>query len=238
MPKSSKFQAASSSLLKSSLAKRLRDEISSGALPPGTRIIEGTWGRKLGVAQGSVREAINLLAQEGFVTKVSGRSARVVSLNEQDVLQLYELRAAMEGLAARLAAARRANVAQLQEAVDAMRRASKKNRTADLVDADREFHLELCRISGNPHLVEHASRVLLPFFAFARIRIIASKQDTSAWDRDLEAHQRIADLIREGEGEIAEQYSRRAMARFAETAYSNWEKAPQRSKRKNRRASE
>jgi DNA-binding GntR family transcriptional regulator len=238
MPKSSKFQAASSSLVKSSLAKRLRDEISSGALPPGMRIIEGTWGRKLGVAQGSIREAINLLAQEGFVTKVSGRSARVVSLNEQDVLQLYELRGAVEGLAARLAAARHADIAKLQEAVDAMRRASKKNRTADLVDADREFHLELCGISGNPHLVEHASRVLRPFFAFARIRIIASKQDTSAWDRDLEAHQRIADLIREGEGEVAEQYIRRAMARFAETAYSNWEKAPQRSKRKNRRASE
>jgi DNA-binding GntR family transcriptional regulator len=238
MPKLSKFENASRSLVKSSLAKRLRDEISSGALPPGTRIIEGTWGRKLGVAQGSIREAINLLAQEGFVAKVSGRSARVVSLNEQDVLQLYELRGAMEGLAARLAAAQRADVATLQEMVDAMRRASKKNRTADLVDADREFHLELCRISGNPHLVEHASRALRPFFAFARIRIIASKQDTSAWDRDLEAHQRIVDLIREGEGEVAEQYIRRAMARFAETAYSNWEKSPQRSKRKNRRAPE
>jgi DNA-binding GntR family transcriptional regulator len=238
MPKAKKVAAASGSLVKSALANRLRDEISSGALLPGVRIIEGTWGRKLGVAQGSIREAINLLAQEGFVTKVSGRSARVVSLNEQDVLQLYELRGAMEGLAARLAAARRADVTKLQEAVDAMRRASKKNRTADLVDGDREFHLELCRISGNPHLVEHAGRVLLPFFAFARIRIIASKQDTSAWDRDLEAHQRIADLVREGEGEIAEQYIRRAMARFAETAYSNWEKAPARSKRKNSRVPE
>ena len=232
MAKKKKQNPAAGSLVKSTLASRLRDEISSGALPPGVRIIEGTWGRKLGVAQGSIREAINLLAQEGFVTKVSGRSARVVNLNEQDVLHLYELRGAMEGLAARLAAARHTDVARLQEIVDTMRHASKKNRTSELVDADREFHLELCRMSGNPHLVEHASRVLLPFFAFARIRIIASKQDTSAWDRDLEAHQRIADLIREGEGEIAEHYIRRAMSRFSETAYSNWEKTPQRAKRK------
>ena len=238
MSKSKKLEPASGSLVKSALANRLRDEISSGALPPGVRIIEGTWGRKLGVAQGSIREAINRLAQEGFVTKVSGRSARVVSLNEQDVLHLYEIRGAIEGLAARLAATRRADVAELQQMVDAMRHASKKNRTADLVDADREFHLELCRISGNPHLVEHAGRVLLPFFAFARIRIIASKQDTSAWDRDLEAHQRVVDLVREGEGEVAEQYIRRAMARFAQTAYGNWEKTPQRSKRKSRRAPE
>src|SRR6201989_1653769 len=235
MAKTKKLETSSGSLVKSALANRLRDEISSGALPPGVRIIEGTWGRKLGVAQGSIREAINLLAQEGFVTKISGRSARVVILNEQDVLQLYDLRGAMEGLAARLAAARRSDVAKLQEAVDAMRRASKKNRTADLVDADREFHLELCRISGNPHLMEHAGRVLLPFFAFARIRIIASKQDTSAWDRDLDAHQRVVDLIREGEGEIAEQYIRHAMARFAQTAYGNWERTPQQVKRKSSR---
>jgi DNA-binding GntR family transcriptional regulator len=238
MAKKRKQTPPAGSLVKSNLASRLRDEISSGALSPGVRIIEGTWGRKLGVAQGSIREAINLLAQEGFVVKTSGRSARVVNLNEQDVLHLYELRGALEGLAARLAAARHADVARLEEMAAAMRRASKGNRTADLVDADREFHLELCRISGNPHLVEHASRVLLPFFAFARIRIIASRQDTSAWDRDLEAHQRIADLIREGEGEIAEQYIRRAMSRFSETAYGNWEKAPQRAKRKGNRAPE
>jgi DNA-binding GntR family transcriptional regulator len=236
MPKTKKIEAASGSLVKSALANRLRDEISSGALPPGMRIIEGTWGRRLGVAQASIREAINLLAQEGFVTKVSGRSARVVSLNEQDVLQLYELRGAMEGLAGRLAAKRHADTTKLQETVDAMRHASKRNRTKDLVDADREFHLELCRIAGNPHLVEHASRVLLPFFAFARIRILTSKQDTSAWDRDLEAHQRIVDLIREGEGEVAEQYICRAMARFAETAYGNWEKTPQPTHRKSRPA--
>ena len=99
MAKKKKLHPASGSLVKSTLASRLRDEISSGALPPGVRIIEGTWGRKLGVAQGSIREAINLLAQEGFVTKISGRSARVVILNEQDVLHLYELRGAMEGLA-------------------------------------------------------------------------------------------------------------------------------------------
>jgi DNA-binding GntR family transcriptional regulator len=238
MAKAETLQTSSGSLVKSALANRLRDEISNGALQPGVRIIEGTWGRKLGVAQASIREAINLLAQEGFVTKVAGRSARVVKLNEQDVLQLYEIRGAVEGLAARLAANRRADAAKLQEMVDAMRRASKKNRTGDLVDADCDFHLELCRLSANPHLVEHASRVLLPFFAFARIRIVASKQDTSAWDRDLEAHQRVVDLIREGEGDIAEQYIRRAMARFAETAYRNWAKTPQLSNRKSRHTRE
>lgn len=197
--------------------------------------MEGTWGRKLGVAQASIREAINLLAQEGFVIKVSGRSARPVRLTEQDVLQLYEVRGAVEGLAARLAASRHADAAKLQKMVDAMRRGSRRNRTADLVDADPRIPSgalpSLCQSS-----LGRARKPCL--IALFRIRIIASKQSTSAWDRDLEAHQRVVDLVREGEGEIAEQYVRRAMARFAETAYSNWEKMPQPSKGKSRRTPE
>lgn len=237
MPRQKKIAPASGSLVKAALADRLREEISSGALQPGVRIIEGTWGRKLGVAQGSIREAINLLAQEGFVTKMSGRSARVVNLNEQDVLDLYDLRTAMEGAAARLAATRKADVTKLQDAVDAMRQTAKQNRTPELVDADRDFHLELCRLSGNHHLVEHASRILLPFFAFARIRVAASGRDTSPWDHDLDAHQRIVDLIREGEGEVAELYTRRVLGRFSRAAYANWGRATEVAKGRKRRTS-
>ena len=50
----------------------------------------------------------------------------------------------------------------------------------------------------------------------------ANRQGTSVWNKDLESHQRIIDLLREGEGEVAEQYVKRAMIRFAKTAYDNW----------------
>jgi DNA-binding GntR family transcriptional regulator len=86
------------------------------------------------------------------------------------------------------------------------------------------FHLALCELSGNPYLLEHARRLLVPLFAFVRMRISASGQSTSAWEKDLEAHQRIIDLMHEGEGEVAEQYMKRAMQRFAKTAYDYWEK--------------
>jgi DNA-binding GntR family transcriptional regulator len=221
-------------LIKLALADQLRKQIVSGALRPGMRIVEATWGRKFGVAQGSIREAINILAQEGFVSKASGRSARVVSLSEEDVIQLYELRGAIEGLAARLAAERKPDTTNLEQAINMMRQAVKKDCCEDLLNGDRDFHLELCRLSGNAYVLEHARRVLLPFFAFVRIRVITSGQSTSAWDKDLEAHQRIIDLLREGESEIAEQYVRRVMARFAATAFDNWEKKTPVSKRSKR----
>ena len=222
MAKRSTFQ--SNDLVKHTLAAKLRAEIVSGTMKPGTRIVEGTCSRRFGVAQASIREAINILASDGFVTKLSGRSARIVNLSEDDVVNLYELRGALEGLAARVAATKNADVTRLQAALDIMRDAASGNRNEDLLDGDLQFHLELCNMSGNPYIIEHARKILLPFFAFVRIRVVATARGTSAWGRDLEAHQRIVDLIREGEGEIAEQYVRRAMNRFAATAYDNWEK--------------
>src|SRR5580692_13027569 len=100
-----KPQHPTDGLVKNTLANRLRDEIMSGSLQPGMRIVEGKWAAKFGVAQGSIREAINILAQAGFVSKASGRSARVIHLSEGDVAHIYQLRGAIEGLAARLATA-------------------------------------------------------------------------------------------------------------------------------------
>jgi DNA-binding GntR family transcriptional regulator len=215
---------APNGLVKTNLADRLRREIVNGTLAPGERIVEGKWAAKFGVAQGSIREAINILAQDGFISKESGRSARVIHLSETDVAHLYDLRGAMEGLAARLAAAAQPDFTVLQTAVRNMRKSSLAGNRERLVDCDLEFHLELCRLSQNPYVIEQARRILLPFFAFVRMRVTTSGQQTTVWGKDLEAHQRIVDLLREGEGEVAEQYVKRAMARFGKLAYDNWER--------------
>ena len=221
MPAHSSFTG--NGFVKHDLADRLRTEIMNGSLPTGVRIIEGKWAQKFGVAQGSIREAINILALEGFVNKESGRSARVVHLTEKDDAQLYELRGALEGLAARLAVQTRPDLSKIQSAVDRMRHAANEANCEALLQYDLQFHLELCELSGNPFIVEQSRRLLVPFFAFVRMRVAASGQTTSPWDKDLEAHQRIIDLLREAEGEVAEQYVKKAMARFARTAYDNWE---------------
>lgn len=215
---------ATNGLVKTNLAERLRQEIVNGTLAPGERIVEGTWAVKFGVAQGSIREAINILAQDGFIAKESGRSARVIHLSERDVAHLYDLRGAIEGLAARLAAAAQQDFRNLQAAVHEMREAAMAGKRERLLDCDLQFHMELCRLSQNPYVIEHARRVLMPFFAFVRMRVTTSGQGTTVWGKDLEAHQRIVDLLREGEGEVAEQYVKRAMARFAKVAYVEWER--------------
>ena len=211
-------------LIKHTVADRLCQEISSGALRPGTRIVEGTWARRLGVAQGSIREAINILAQDGFVTKASGRSARVVSLNEKDVRELFQVRGVLEGLAARLVAKRGVDVSPLDEALNQMRKALRNNDPASMLDGDVKFHLELCRLADNPYLFEHARKIILPLFAFARITVLSTGQSAAVWGKDLETHQRIIDLVRDGPGELAEQYVHRAVDRFGDNAFYTWDK--------------
>lgn len=215
---------AAEGLVKETLAEKLRNEIMCGRLQPGMQIVEGKWATKFGVAQGSIREAINILAQAGFVSKASGRSARVIHLTESDVAHIYLLRGAIEGLAARLTAMTKPNLNTLQAIMDVMRESASAGNCDSLLDCDSLFHLELCELSRNPYVIAHARRILLPFFAFVRMRVAASGQGTSAWDKDLGAHQRIIDLLREGEGEVAEQYVKKAMERFAKTAHDNWEK--------------
>jgi DNA-binding GntR family transcriptional regulator len=221
MPAHSAFSG--NGLVKRDLADLLRTEIMNGSLPSGDRVVEAKWAQKFGVAQGSIREAINILSLEGFINKEAGRSARVVHLTEVDVAQLYELRGALEGLAARLAAKTRPDLSKLESAVAGMRRAASEGNCEALLQHDLQFHLQLCELSGNPFIVEQSRRLLVPFFAFVRMRVAASRQTTSPWDKDLEAHQRIIELLREAEGEVAELYVKKAMARFAKSAYDNWE---------------
>lgn len=209
-------------LVKHSAADTLRHEILEGRIPPGQRIIEGKWAAKLGVAQGSIREALNLLATEGFVEKTSGRSARVINLSEADIFQTYELRAAVEGLAARLVTEHKSDLTDMDEIARAMRTAYDQGNFSALIASDLEFHLTLCRKSGNRVLYEHARRMLIPLFAFVSMRVFATPESAEAWKPGLDEHEQILTVIRLGDPNLSEQYVVRAMRNFADAGNTAW----------------
>jgi len=226
MTNSKRAENAHVILLKATVAERLCVEIVKGRLGPGEKIVEGSWARTLGVSQASIREAINILVKDGLVTKAQGRSARVVNLSADDVRQIYEMRGALEGLAARLAAEKRCDTARVEKELRTMQRSAERNDLASLLDANLRFHLGLCELSGNAYLAEQAYKLLTPFFAFVRVRALASSQNASLWAKDFPAYRRIVELIQEGESEIVEQYVKKVMVRIAATAYGSWERQP------------
>jgi DNA-binding FadR family transcriptional regulator len=95
-----------------------------------------------------------------------------------------------------------------------------------LIEADLRFHLHLLELSGNPVLVEHGRRLLIPLFAFVLMRVETQHQGVTPWSETLTLHQRILEHLRGGDPFLTEQLIVRTAPRFATVAYDIWEQAP------------
>jgi DNA-binding GntR family transcriptional regulator len=146
------------SLDRSTLRERaldaLRFAITAGQYGPGDHLGEVELAGHLGVSRGTVREALRHLQQEGLATAGARGMLRVRSHTPTEVKELFQVRAALEGLAVRLLIAspdRDAAVAALRIA-EADLDGTHRDFMAH-VDADMAFHLLLCELSGNSMLV-------------------------------------------------------------------------------------
>ncbi len=149
--------------IKDNLAAFFRDEIIGGRLSPGEKIVEVQWAKKLGISQTSVREALNILTAEGFVQKGSGRTAQVTQLTDEDVIHSYELRAVLEGYAARIVAAIKSDLAPLEQALEDMRSAVQCNNMRAFYERDLHFHVLMAEMTGNKMLVQAVKRIIQHF---------------------------------------------------------------------------
>jgi len=214
---------SSGALVKEHLASALKQAIMEGRLGPGQRVIEGTWAKEFGAAQASVREAINLLIAEGFLVKDAGRSARVVNYREQDIAHIYEVRAAIEGLAAQLVCTNGSDLSAMEAAFDCMATAQAKHEMKELIQSDLDFHIALTEAPGNPLLADIGRKLLFPLFAFIQIRVLSSGQGPEAWNDDMQYHRWMLQVIREGNPSLAGQFVQQCIGRFAAAAYAVWE---------------
>ena len=80
------------------------DAIDRGRYPPGARLVETELAERFGVSRTPIREAIRQLEADGVVTHVPRQGACIRTLDYAEVMELYEMRAVLEGTAARLAA--------------------------------------------------------------------------------------------------------------------------------------
>jgi DNA-binding GntR family transcriptional regulator len=141
---------------------RLLDEIRTGRLKPRARLTETDLARRLGISRTPVREAIRQLEADGLVTHVPRVGAAIRALDHAEVMELYEMRAVLEGTAARLAA-RAASDVELAElaAIDADLARAGGPRLAEL---NRQFHRTLLDAARNRFLTRSMnglSRTLL-----------------------------------------------------------------------------
>jgi DNA-binding GntR family transcriptional regulator len=201
-------------MVKDNLAATLREEIVSGRLSPGEKIVEGRWATKLGVAQASVREALNILVSEGFVQKGSGRSAEVTQLTDEDVVQIYQVRAVLEGLAARLAAQKQPDLRELEQILADMRSAADCRNVRAFYERDLRFHLLIAEKCGNRFLVQQLTRLMVPLFAFVVMRVRGATDDPEHFRRSIEQHRTIVEALRSGDPYFAQNQTSRTIEQF------------------------
>ena len=146
-----KSRPAERRVFREEIRERLIADILSGRLPPGTRIVETRLAQQFGVSQAPVREALRDLALFGFVVSSPFRGTQVREISTEDLLEIYPIRAALEGVAARAAATRidAATLKQLEDTIGVMRAAAARNDGPAHAEADFAFHEAIVHASGN-----------------------------------------------------------------------------------------
>ena len=132
----------------------LRADILAGDLQPGDLLVEAALAEKFDVSRGPVRDALRILSGEGLIAS-SGRSFRVVGLDEKDLRDLFALRELLEAAAAQQCATSNPEGfrQEAEEALEDMRKAAEKGDADAFADADVAFHSALFSSCGNRRLL-------------------------------------------------------------------------------------
>lgn len=189
---------------------QLQDAIVRGELAPGSKITEPGLSKVYGISRGPLREAMRRLEAHRLIERVPHVGARVVKLSMKELLELFDLREALESMAARLAAEHmtRKEIAGLRDVL------ALHERQADLKsgeayyqrEGDLDFHYRIVQGSHNGMLMNLLCDDLYYLVRLYRTQFSASGARPQ---RAFVEHHRIVDAIEAGDAELAELLMRR-----------------------------
>ena len=169
--------------------ERLRRDILSGRTDPGERLVEEQLTKRLGISRAPLREAMRLLAQQGLVEHIPRRGARVATLSDDDVRELYEVRDVLERHAV-AAIPPAADLTALRAALEVMRRATDTGDRLELANAHRRFHVEVVRLGGNHQLAGLYESILVRIQLYMAVNMRREAEVARAEDGVLR-HERL-----------------------------------------------
>lgn len=189
---------------------KLLGAISEGELAPGARITQEEIAEQLAVSRQPVLQALRLLKKDGFILDAPGRGVLVAPLDTVWLANVYQIRSALDALAARLACA---NSYVFDSAlIAAGRKAARGKSVGAMIEADIEFHTSIYRAANNP-LIEQSAKLHWQHIRRAMGAVLQSvKLREAVWDeheaisRAIAAKDaRKAEALMRGHGEQASQ---------------------------------
>jgi DNA-binding GntR family transcriptional regulator len=177
--------------LRRAVYDEVQRRIVDGRLQQGQRIFEDQLAQELDVSRNPVREALQALQSEGFVELEPRRGARVAVITAERANELFELREALEGMVARLAAQRRTpdQLLGLQRLVQLGAAAARSGDLLALPALNTEFHRLLCNAANNAMLADSVERMS------QLIQWVYTKRITQRGSKSWTEHHRIVDAI-------------------------------------------
>ena len=182
-----------------SVYQRLLDEIRLCKLLPGARLRETELAERLGISRTPVREAIRQLEADGLVIHIPRIGATIRTLDYAEVMELYEMRAVLEGTAARMAAraASDIEIAELESLNSEMAQTLVPDRIYAL---NKMFHLTLLDAAKNRFLVKSINALQKTLLILGPSTLAESERAQLA----LGEHERVLDALRARDGAAAE----------------------------------
>ena len=196
------------------LANRLYEELTrailTGELAPGEKLSEPAIARQHSASRAPVREALRRLQERGLVTYVVNQGVRVSRPSADEFLALLDVREAMEGMAARLAATNMSDteIATLERLVAGHAREIERSPLKAYLqdDPDSDFHMKIAQGSGNPILADLLCDQFYPRLKLCRrMHRTVQGRGKAAWHE----HVRIMEAIMQRDAELAEILMRR-----------------------------
>ncbi|WP_299592968.1 GntR family transcriptional regulator [uncultured Microbulbifer sp.] len=206
--------AAKSTSGSQSLADRLfltlRSEIVEGRIAAGSKISEPELARRFDASRGSLREALMRLESLSLIERRVNVGARVVDLTERGLLEIYDVREALEGMACRLAAENRSeeDLVELRQMLERHEQQEElqKGTAYYQPEGDFDFHFRIVQASGNDLLIDTLCNKL--YFRVRMYRYQLGMASPRA-HRAFREHSHIIEAIEAGDGELAEILMRR-----------------------------
>ena len=182
------------------IAARLSERITAGTYAPGRRVMEQEVSAEFGVSRGPVREALRLLEKDGLVTILARRGAQVTKLSIAEVREIFDIRAALNGLRDRQIAegpGRGELLPALEQSVDRLARLARNPGDADeYVEMVFELNQLLNDSAPNRRLRTILSSLALQTLRYSRLGLSTPQrrlQSVGNW-------QRLVKAVREGDG--------------------------------------
>ncbi len=181
----------------------IREAIINGSLKPRERLMEIQLAEELGVSRTPIREALRKLELEGFIVMIPRKGAYVADISFKDIADVYEIRAALEGLAAALAAERITDeeLEEMERFLVGKAEAIANNDMDKLVDVDTRFHELIYQASRNDRL----SNIINNLREQIQRCRVTSLSVPGRMQQSLQEHRTIVEAIQSRDTQLARQ---------------------------------